>query len=405
MNSFTGTWKAPSDSNDIKRLSDLLHEYEAVNFRQLEEIEQAKQATRDIATQIQSYEKEQKANLKRIKSLEAQAKVDRLAADGLRKRAGGFEAEAREYKHAKELLMFDVEQYKEKLQVCQVALNADRSKRLGLLHENELLRKQLRIKEEQTAAAEQNALTARNELLAKMQVVETLLAVNASQKKIIQSQSEEMILLANEVYNLKEGQMVQKDVILDKDIENTSFHSTIDSLKKEVYRLRKELNNLASTKAEKSIAFSNSGAAGATNRISTALMSNAAASRYLSQPPSRQEARSHSPGAVTILTEPPPSASTGSRSMQLIPASSWSAICFANGGGADEKKETHQQQPDGAEGGASTSSKNVLYFFNDSKNVFEPCDMTGAVLPVSKFEYCVCHHIRMLILLTVLSPK
>lgn len=420
-------WKPPVDTNDIKRLSELLHEYEAVNFRQIEEIKQAKQATHDIALQIQEYEKVQRQHLKKIKSLEAQSKIDRIAAEGLRKKSAAFEAEAREFKHAKEFLTVEHKKYKDRLKECEDSLFVDRSKRLGLLHENELLRKQLVEKEDHTARAEKDALFARNELLTKMQLVETLKSVNESQKMIVQSQSEEMILLSNEVYNLKEKQMERNDRLIDQDNASRSFHSTIHALQMEVYRLRKELNVLAESKNEKSVAFGDgSGASNATNRLTTQLMSKDKASRYGLPPSSREASTARQSRANTSIgtsrtrsgssssssnrintaaridtASSTTSASSSAHHLAAITSSSWGGTTTVGEQGFDNNEDAKLilgAVSDGPRvatadysltGNRSASTEDgvghrrgVLYFYNDKKNQFEPCDTTGAVLPV-----------------------
>lgn len=270
--------------SEIDRLLNLIYEYEKVNLDQINQIETLKQTHDACNRKNIELEKTRKQLSKTVMSLEGKIKFDKFASEGLRKKYNVLEVVVRDLKYDKEQLGIERSQYKSQIELLEKNLNSNRADKLKLMHENALLKKSNERLISNEDGAQSELRTSHQKLLDRLQEFEDVLIKSENQKALIAAQSEEIVLLSNELYDLKVKLNHSHSVIVDQDTMASEYNKTIDILQHEVSRLRKELMSVSINASSTSLVMNSSissftvKSAAVTdrcNRISTSIVSNA----------------------------------------------------------------------------------------------------------------------------------
>jgi hypothetical protein len=250
----SASWNSRAHDQELERLNRIVLDFEKSNFEYKEEIDRLKGVESLHLKRLQEYEKQQKQLLKKVKSLEVSLKYEKAAVEGLRKRGNSFEASFVDLKEKS--LTSD-----EKLQVCslqneeyQRTLQHERSTRLQLLHEKNKLASLLQDLSVSYRSIENQLSQSSMKIIDLSQQVETLQDLSRRQEVFIHSQSEEFVMLSVELEKAK-GQILKvKEDLLQKCLENSGFHFSVDVLQKEISYLRKELITTSKSQTNRSYA-------------------------------------------------------------------------------------------------------------------------------------------------------
>jgi len=185
------------------------------------------------------------------------AKFDKIAADGIAKKAQLHEFENTQFKAERKTMLEEQTFSRKRIKELELALNDIRAKHLTTVHENELLKRDKQEMMINADKAARDAVEANKKLMEKLQRVETLESVNASQKRVIDSQGGEMNNMTMEMTMIKEDMrsLTQTINLQEQTIASKSLDS--DILEREVSKLKKSVMGLAVSTSEKSLAYTN----------------------------------------------------------------------------------------------------------------------------------------------------
>lgn len=265
-------WKPPVDTTDLVRLNKLVAYYESVNLDQIQQISNLKQTHEANAKTILDYEKNKKILTKTIKSLEGRMKFDKIAADGMKKKFNLLEFEVRDLKLSN--YQMSSERSEDKTMILQLKddLNNNRSDKLKFMHENANLKKQLSSLTMSETNASSDAVFARGDLLEKLQLLDNVTSANETLKRTISAQSEEMLTLSHEQYDLNEKLFSANKQVVTLELMTAEYNRTIDILQHEISRLRKELASSSHSFNVKSTALlTRGGSSNPANKVSTSI--------------------------------------------------------------------------------------------------------------------------------------
>jgi hypothetical protein len=245
----------PVNTDEIERLDYILKLYEKENLRLVRENE-AKQSVIDAHERKRGeMDVGKQGLLKKIKSLEQNLKYERMAGEGLTKKAGIYEVEINQLKEEKRAYEQQHELELRHLAKIQSTFNKDRARLLQYVHEIELLTEEKGQLERRVKRADDELLMARTDLLKKIQYAESMLTRTGQQQKLVHEQAEEMLALTREVYELRMRKNDLVETSTDQEIKIGRYEHTIERLTAEVQRLRRELLEIAATQTQKSLAF------------------------------------------------------------------------------------------------------------------------------------------------------
>lgn len=320
-----------SAKDDIARLSKLLYEYETVNQQQKLDIESLNKKTEATGERFMAIQRENQGLSKKIKSLNDTLKFERISLEGIRKKFNLNDVEVRDLRKDKQNFILEITLVRQRAADLEVSVNSDRSKRLQLMHENEVLRMNAAEWEVQEKAAREDQRKAQASLMDKLMQFDRLFGVNEVQKKTIDSQSNEMIALSKEVNILQERNMYLNQLLSDRGNEIAENRKVNDILQQEIFRLRKELINMSTNITERSSALANSGTSKLTNKITSysctqsagnSLSTWPAGSGMIRSPLSTSKGRSTSPNPASSSHKLVPIKHTVSSALSVSPSSS-----------------------------------------------------------------------------------
>ena len=245
----------PVNTEEIARLDQILKLYEAENLRLVRDNEVKDSIIEANQKKQLQMEKERQVNLKKLKTLEGTLKYERIAAEGLTKKAGILEIECTLLKEDKLAIEDQMVRFQRRVDQLESTFNKDRSKLLQNIHEIELLTIQNADCEKRVSEAEDRLRTTQTEMLAKLQIAETLIAKTDRQQRTVHEQADEMLALTREVYELRMRKNELTEIVSEQEKKISVFETKTDSLNAEIHRLRRELLDIAQTHSQKSLAF------------------------------------------------------------------------------------------------------------------------------------------------------
>ena len=119
-----------------------------------------------------------------------------------------IEAEVKDLKIEKANFQSELMILRSQVKELEENLFTDRSKRLIIMHSNELLTNNNNLLLKQRTSLEEDSNKARNDLFERLQQFESVLSINESLKRTVHAQGEEMVVLQNEIFALKEHKYV-----------------------------------------------------------------------------------------------------------------------------------------------------------------------------------------------------
>ncbi len=187
--------------------------------------------------------------------LEQEAKFDKIAADGIAKKAQLHEFENSNFKAERKTLIESQQRDRKRVKELELALNDVRSRHIKVVHENEILQREKNELISAAAIAEKKNIEAQKSLLEKLQLVTTLENINASQKRVIDSQGGEMNSMHVELTVMKEDMKALTQTISMQ--ESTIAEKSLDSelLEHQVSKLKKSVMDVAHNASERSLAY------------------------------------------------------------------------------------------------------------------------------------------------------
>lgn len=245
----------PVNMEEIARLNQILKMYETENLRLVRDNE-VKDSIIDANQMKQAQmEKERQGNVKKLKTLEGTLKFERIAAEGLTKKAGVLEIECTLLKEDKLAIEDKLVRFQRRVEQLESTFNKDRSKLLQNIHEIELLSIQNANCERRASEAEERLRTSQTEMLTKLQIAETLIAKTERQQRTVHEQADEMLALTREVYELRMRKNELTEIVAEQEKKISVYETRTESLNAEIHRLRRELLDIAQTHSQKSLAF------------------------------------------------------------------------------------------------------------------------------------------------------
>ena len=221
------------------------------------------------------------------------------------------------------------------------------------MHQNELLGRDVRERVEAADKAERVAVEANKSLMDKLQKVETLTHINASQKRVISAQGGEMNNMSLEMTVMKEENRSLVGTISRQ--ESTISGQSVDSdmLERQVSKLKQSVMGLAVTTSEKSLAYTTT--FGETNGMYRAGSNRGRARTVMA------DTRIQHPDLLNIDTSAPSPART-LPSIKYSPTGKHPTAGVELGGGEKQRPATHA-------GGGSVSvlSPSAMPFGNHGK--------------------------------------
>jgi hypothetical protein len=235
------SWNSRAHEQELERLNRIVLDFEKSNFEHKEEIDRLKGVESLHLKRLQEYDKQQKQLLKRIKSMEVSLKYEKAAVEGLRKRGNSFEASFVTLKEESLTIQDKLQIYTLQNEEYQRTLQHERSTRLQLMHEKNQLALQFQEILKKHRSVDNQLSQSNSKIVDLIQQAETLTELSRRQEVFIHSQSEEFGKLSEELVRVKGHLLKMKEDLLNKCLENSGFHFSVDVLQKEISYLRKEL--------------------------------------------------------------------------------------------------------------------------------------------------------------------
>ena len=246
---------------------------------------------------------------KNLNKVTQDRKFEKIAADGIAKKAQIHEFENGQLKAERKTLLEEQAINRKRVKELELALNDTRAKYLKSVHEIELLQRDVRERIEAADKAEKAAVEANKSLMEKLQTLDTLQHINDSQKRVIDAQGGEMNNMTMEMTVMKEENRALTGTISRQ--ESTIASQSLDSelLERQVSKLKHSVMDLAVTAGEKSLAYK-------TTFGETDAMYRAGTNRGRARTTNHTDMRIQHPDLVAQSTDAP-RASTGSLSPKL----------------------------------------------------------------------------------------
>ena len=172
-------------------------------------------------------------------------KYEKTAREGSSKRSAGYELECVSLREERDALSTEQKINRRRVEELTTTLNQERMKRLRDLHLNEVLRKQNVALEDSARLVAADSVTANEKLLEKVLIADSAVAKSEVQRKIIDSQALEILEVTQEVTVAKEKYKQAQERIGELEIALANRTKEVLDYEKEVWRLRKEVTNLA----------------------------------------------------------------------------------------------------------------------------------------------------------------
>lgn len=163
----------PASQLEVEKLNALLTHYEAENLRLKNENHLKDLAIKANLDRIADHEKKRQVLAKQVNQLESALKFEKIACEGLTKKAGILDLDLSNITEERRILIEDQIFNRKRVKDLESTLNDDRSKRLQDMHENELLKKENLDLETRASRAEGDILKLRSGHLEKLQLLET----------------------------------------------------------------------------------------------------------------------------------------------------------------------------------------------------------------------------------------
>ena len=227
-----------TNKEEMSRMLQSLKFYESENKRLIDELFAANKIQQTNTVKIAEFEKLRQSLQKKLLTGEKVLKYEKVASEGLSKKVAMLGQELVEEKESKKNLFDETLIGRKRIIELEKSLSSGRSLRLKEMHENELFKRQISGLEARMIDSEEDNRRAQTDLLAKIQQLETAVALNQAQGRTIAAQNEEMVALAREVCALREKQRVLLDRT--RRIEHVAAVCARerDAFEREVQRLR-----------------------------------------------------------------------------------------------------------------------------------------------------------------------
>lgn len=240
---------------EVIRLTNLLKIYEKECMRLKESCESMEQINKNCVESLKEGESNRVAMAKQIRSLNESIKFNKIASDGIAKKAATFEFEFLNLKEERKTLIENQILDRQRLVYLEQASNDDRTKLLREMHENDVMRRKNGTLEATVASLEKELRAVRQDLILKIEKSESLAIENDQNKRVIREQSDEilkmgqdMAIMTEEKRFLTETNLTQEQYLSEKTRDARDFEE-------ENWRLRTELTGMSRSQSEKSLAF------------------------------------------------------------------------------------------------------------------------------------------------------
>lgn len=228
----------------IEDLTRLLRQYEESSLQLKAELKLQSHGKEVLNEKISELRKETQRQAQEITRLKDAARFDKAAAEGLVKKNGILAHDLNACRGENKNIKDEKEFYHTKNMQLEQKLNADRSKRLQLLHENELLLQKLNHTTNAKSDTETQFAQAQKELIMKTECLESLTSLKDAQKEFISKQFDDIMNYTGETCDLKAKLFRLAEEIRKKDVLLNEYTMKIRRLEDECHQLRKELFQL-----------------------------------------------------------------------------------------------------------------------------------------------------------------
>ena len=223
---------------EMQKVQQSLLFYESENKRLIDELYSATKFQQASSTKLTDFEKMRQLLQKQILVGEKSLKFEKIASEGLSKQVSLLGQQLDDSKESKKNLLDEVQLSRRRIIELEKSLSSGRALRLKEMHENELFKRQISGLEARMVEAEEGNRQAQSDLLAKIQQLETAVALNHAQGRTVTAQNEEMVALAREVCALREKQRVLMDRTRRLEHVAAVCARERDAFEREVQRLR-----------------------------------------------------------------------------------------------------------------------------------------------------------------------
>ena len=182
-----------SNKEEMSRMLQSLKFYESENKRLIDELFAANKIQQTNSVKIADFEKQRQSLQKKLVTGEKILKYEKVASEGLSKKVAMLGQELVEEKESKKNLFDETLIGRKRIIELEKSLSSGRALRLKEMHENELFKRQISGLEARMIESEEDNRRAQTDLLAKIQQLETAVALNQAQGRTIAAQNEEMV--------------------------------------------------------------------------------------------------------------------------------------------------------------------------------------------------------------------
>lgn len=194
-----------------------------------------------------------------LTKLKGNLKYEKTAREGSAKRSATYELECVSLREERDVLLTEQKINRRRVEELSSTLNQERLKRLRDLHLNEVLRKQNAALEESIKLVGADTVSAHEKLLDKVLIADSAVAKSEVQRKIIDSQANEILEVTREVTTATERYKTAQNKIGEMEIALAKKTKEVLDFEAEIWRLRKEVTVLAGgSHSQKHVAFGRS---------------------------------------------------------------------------------------------------------------------------------------------------
>ena len=236
--------KNADSEHSVESLTRLLRQYEEISVQLKAELQVQSNGKDLLNSKISELKKENLHQIQEITRLKDAAKFDKIAAEGLVRKNGilahdlaGSREENKNIKEERNL-------YQTRVAHLEQKLNVDRSMRLQLLHENELLQQKLNHISSMKSDTESQYAKTQSELFVKSETLESVNAFKEAQTDFITKQFEDIMKYSLESVDLKQDKFRLAESVRIKDRLIAEYAAKIGRLEEEGRQLRKEVFQL-----------------------------------------------------------------------------------------------------------------------------------------------------------------
>ena len=235
----------PPSKEEMKRLKNIISEYEIENVRLRDERDSAASVASGVQEGFKARQEEINTLHKTINSLKVTLKIEKKASDGLNKKAQTLDIEVKLLKEERTTLIEEQIMNRKRVADLEKKLLDDRSKRLQNIHENDILRKRCAKLEARNKVCEDDTRKSAAELLVKVEKLQNATEIMDKQKRTIETQGAEMLDLNRELTMLKEAQKSMTEEVLKLERRLANYKKERDTFEQENFRLRREMVSTA----------------------------------------------------------------------------------------------------------------------------------------------------------------